>query len=298
MAVFRSVAFAAMALYCLAPMAASALQAPAAAASDVLTNDSVLKLIAAGIPEQAIIAKIQSSKTAFDLSTDRMIELKGKGVSGPVLAAMLSPSAGPAGPTELSVDSADLGLPHYPGVYMFGPQANKLVRITATASDQAKTGGIIGYALTMGIASASIKATIPGPQAKVRTAQARPVFYFFFDESVPRALQVGGSSVWQSGAGNLTSSPTELSLVKFNQKPKSREARVGSINIAGSKQGVMDQDRIAFDSEIVRPGVFKVVPGVDLFDGEYGFIQTLAGGNVSGGGGALTARVYDFGIKR
>jgi hypothetical protein len=266
------------------------------AAIEVVTNETVLKLIGAGLPDQAIIAKIRSSKTNFDLSTDRLIELKTKGVSGPVLAAMLEPA--PQAAPEFSADSPDPALPHYPGVYMFGAKDNKMTRMMATSSNQAKTGGIIGYALTMGIASASVKATIPGASAKVQTANPRPVFYLFFDESVPRAMQGSGSSTWTTGNGAITTSPEELSLVRFMEKENAREARVGSMNIAGAKQGVMDKDRIAFESAEVRPGVFKVTPSENLEPGEYGFIQALTGGNVSGGGGAMTARVFDFGVLK
>lgn len=271
--------------------------APAAApAAEIVTNDTVLRLLAAGVPEQAVVAKIRGSKTAFDLSTDQLIALKGKGVSGPVLAAMLDPSPVVSAALEFSTDSPDIGVAHYPGVYMFGKADNKMTRMMATTSNQAKTGGLIGYAFTMGIATMSIKATIPGKSAKVRTTNSQPVFYFFFDESVPRALQGGGNSIWMSGVGSLTTSPSELSLVRFSEKPSAREAQVGSMNIAGAKQGVMDKDRIAFEAEQLRPGVFRVTPSVDLKPGEYGFIQALTGGNVSGGGGAMTARVFDFGI--
>lgn len=279
--------------------AASLASVPAAAqatAAEIVTNETVLKLLGAGLPDQAVIAKIRSSKTSFDLSTDKLIELKTKGVSGPVLAAMLEPA--PVAAAEFSTDSPDPAVPHYPGVYMFGAQDNKMTRMMATSSNQAKTGGIIGYALTMGIASASVKATIPGASAKVQTTNPRPVFYLFFDESVPRAMQGSGSSIWTTGNGAITTSPEELSLVRFMEKENAREARVGSMNIAGAKQGVMDKDRIAFESTQVRPGVFKIAPSVNLDPGEYGFIQALTGGNVSGGGGAMTARVFDFGILK
>jgi hypothetical protein len=268
----------------------------ATASSDILTNENVLRLVAAGLPDQAVIAKIRSSKTAFELSTDQMIALKNKGVSGSVLAAMLEPAAPGTGvQVELSADSGDVNAPHYPGVYMYGAESKRMTRILASASDQAKTGGILGYALTAGIASVSIKAAIPGKSAKVRTRSIRPAFYFYFDEAVPRALQSNGASLWMSGAGAITSSPNELSLVRFNEKAAAREARVGSMNIAGAKTGVMDKDRIAFETEQVRPGVFKITPSLDLTPGEYGFIQTLSGGN-GGRTGAMSARVFDFGI--
>lgn len=255
-----------------------------------------MKLLAAGLPDQAIIAKIRSSKTAFDLSTDNLIDLKTKGVSGPVMAAMLEPIAIMA--PEFSTDSPDPAVPHYPGVYMISAKDSRITRMMATSSNQAKTGGILGYAFTMGIASMSVKATIPGGSAKIQTANVLPIFYLFFDESVPRNLQGPGSSIWTTGNGALTSSPEELSLVRFSEKENAREARVGSINIAGAKQGVMDKDRIEFESQQIRPGVFKVTPTINLEPGEYGFIQALTGGNVSGGGGAMTARVFDFGVTK
>lgn len=277
-------------------LAQQAVVASAGNSSEILTNDTVLKMLAVGLPEQAIIAKIRTSKTSFETSTDRLIELKGKGVPGPVLAAMLEPVS--AAPLEFSTDSPDVSAPHYPGVYMFGAKDNRMARMMATSSNQAKTGGILGYALTMGIASMSIKATIPGESAKIQTANARPVFYLFFDESIPRSMQNGSTSIWTTGNGSMTTSPTELSLVKFMEKKSAREARVGSVNIAGAKQGVMDQDQVDFEAELVRPGVFRVTPKIDLVPGEYGFIQALTGGNVSGGGGAMTARVFDFGVMK
>ncbi len=278
------------------PASLATAQTATAATVETIDNATVFRLLAAGLPDEAVIAKIRASKPNFDLSTDKLIELKNKGVSGAVMAAMLAPAQA-AAPLEFSTDAADLAVPHYPGVYMFGEKDKRMSRMMATSSNQAKTGGILGYALTGGIASASVKATIPGANARIRSATSRPVFYFYFDESVPRGLQSNGPSVWISGAGALTTSPAELSLVRFNEKTNAREARVGSLNIAGAKQGVMDKDRIPFNSELVRPGVFKVVPGIDLPAGEYGFIQSLTGGNVSGGGGALTARLYDFGVE-
>lgn len=258
-----------------------------------MTNDVVLKMIAAGLPDEAIVAKIKTSQTQFDLGTDQLIVLKNRGVSGPVLAAMLQPA--PPAAIELSADSPDPAKPHFPGIYLVESPA-KWSRILPTASDQAKTGGIFGYALTGGLASASVKAKISGTAARIQTNNVKPVFYMFFDESVPRGLS--GASVWITGAGSQTSSPTELSLVRLVQKSNGREARVGSINIAGSKSGVMDKDRIAFDVEQVRPGVFTVSPKYQLEAGEYGFVQSVTGGNVSGGGGALTARIFDFGVAK
>jgi len=61
---------------------------------DLLTNTSVIKLVKADFKEKTIIAIIGSSPTRFDLSTERMIELKKSGVSEKVILAMLARQQG------------------------------------------------------------------------------------------------------------------------------------------------------------------------------------------------------------
>ncbi len=163
-----------------------------------------------------------------------------------------------------------------------------MTRIDASASNQAKTGGILGYALTGGIASMSVKASIPGDTARNRADSTKPVFYMFFDESNPdSARQV---NTFASGSAASVSSPNEMTLIGLAKKKGRREARVGSLNIGGAKTGVMDKDQIAFDYDMIRPGVLKVTPKTTLTSGEYGFIYAISGGAA---GGALTARMID-----
>ncbi|HKQ51592.1 MAG TPA: hypothetical protein VJT74_04430 [Pyrinomonadaceae bacterium] len=55
-----------------------------------LTNAAVIKLVRAGFKEKTVIAIIRSRPARFDLSPDRLIELKRAGVSENVILAMLS----------------------------------------------------------------------------------------------------------------------------------------------------------------------------------------------------------------
>jgi hypothetical protein len=272
-------------------VAAMALAIAAPAFAETLTVDSVIALSEAGIGDEAVIAKIKSSGTHFDLTTDQMLMLKSKGVSGPVIAAMLSNSAAAA--PAMSMDSPDPLVPHPAGVYLLSSTGagRKMQRIDPTITNQAKTGGIIGYAFTGGIASMSIKAAIQNEAARVRTQAGRPSFYFFFDESNPDAAR--GNTAWAAGTTATVSSPSEFTLIRLTKKDGRREARVGSTNIGGTKTGVMDKDRLVFDYEMVRPGVFRVTPTQELAAGEYGFIYSISGG---GSAGAMTARIFDFGV--
>jgi len=271
----------------------SALFFASPAAAETLNNASVIELVHAGLGNDAIIAKIKTSDGKYDLNTDDLIALKNAGVSSDVIAAMIS------GPVKLEPVSQPMSLtdinpmtPHPSGVYLIDASANRLSRIDPTVSNQAKTGGIFGYALTMGIASMSVKVAITGQTARVATPTSVPTFYFFFDASNPTTANI--SSSWAAGSAQTVSSPSEFTLIKLSEKQGRREARVGSLNIGGAKTGVMDQDRIPFDYQMVREGVYKVTPKQSLKAGQYGFIYALAGG---GTGGAMTARIFDFGVQ-
>lgn len=266
-------------------IAALAIAMAAGASAETLTKDAIIALSSAGIGDEGIIAKIKASDAKFDLTAEDMIALKNKGVSGPVIAAMLS--GGESKPAPLSVDSSDPMIAHAPGVYLFA--GDKMARIDATVTNQAKTGGIFGYALTGGIASMSVKAAIQNPSARTK-ASTSPTFYFFFDESNGPVQ----SGTWLAGTAATVTSPSEFTLIKLMEKEGRREARVGSMNIGGAKTGVMDKDRIPFSYALIRPGVYKVTPDAPLPKGEYGFLYSLTGGATAG---AMTARIYDFSVQ-
>lgn len=59
-----------------------------------LTNAAVVKLVKAGFKEKTIISIIGSRPANFELSTDRMIELKRSGVSEKLILAMLARQEG------------------------------------------------------------------------------------------------------------------------------------------------------------------------------------------------------------
>ena len=65
-------------------------QAQGGAASTTLTNASVVKLVRAGFREKTVIAIIAARPVNFDLTPERLIELKKGGVSERVILAMLA----------------------------------------------------------------------------------------------------------------------------------------------------------------------------------------------------------------
>ncbi|HEX8749136.1 MAG TPA: hypothetical protein VF717_18310 [Pyrinomonadaceae bacterium] len=69
--------------FCQAALAQQAREAP-------LTNASVVKLVRAGFKDNTVISIIRSRPHQFDLSPDRLIELKKNGVSEKIILAMLA----------------------------------------------------------------------------------------------------------------------------------------------------------------------------------------------------------------
>ena len=62
--------------------------------SEPLTNVAIVKLVKAGFKDKSIITIIASRPATFDLSTDRIIELKRNGVSEKVILAMMARQEG------------------------------------------------------------------------------------------------------------------------------------------------------------------------------------------------------------
>lgn len=269
-----------------------ALSLASAVHAETLRNADVVALLEAGLGEEAVIAKIETTDSDFQTDTQTLLALRADGVPSAVIAAMVKSANGTV---KYDDTSPDPGVPHTPGFYMLDNVAGqpKMFKIDPIASTQTKTGGLLGYAFTGGIASASVKAVLPGATAARQTTNRKPTFYVFFDPAGPTQ-----SAVFSTGFGNAVISPNEFSLVDLMEKKDRREARVGSLNIAGAKTGVMDKDQIPFSYEQVSTYVFKVTPDVDLAPGEYGFLFALVGGSGPGlSGGVAGARVFDFPVR-
>jgi hypothetical protein len=282
-------------LYLLLTLAVSLLgSAVWVAGEDILTNQSVIEMVAAGLPEDVIIAKIASSQTNFDLSTAGLVKLNQSKVSAAIIKAMMAPKsvpapvAGAAGVT--ATDPNDPDAPHDAGIYLYTEKNNvrQMIPLEPTVYSQGKTGGLLKHALTYGIAKVNWKAVVRGPRANLRTTDQRPVFYFYFEE------KSAGLSRANSGG---TTTPNEFTLLRFEAKKDSRETKVMQMGgIAGGMSSGTDEKAVAsFKHTKLRPGVYKVVPDARLEPGEYCFLSSTGVGTF-GAGTAGASRLFDFGI--
>lgn len=270
------------------PIIAPQVASRTSSGGELLTNETVISLVKAGLGPETVVAKINATPGTYDTSTDALIRLKQAGVPDPVIAAMLNRSKSPVLAGGVADNSNPNPLaPHSPGIYLLDSRGSgRMVHIDPTVSNQTKTSNILGYAFTYGLSSAKLKTVIPNATARVQAVGRQPIFYFYFNQSGPLA----SVSDFNVDFTAVTTSPSEFSLVRFDQKKDHREAAIASLGFASAKVGVSDKARVAFSYESVASGVYKVTPNADLAPGEYGFVISM------GAGTGMVARIFDFSV--
>ncbi|MEX2220271.1 MAG: hypothetical protein WEG40_00590 [Candidatus Rokuibacteriota bacterium] len=250
----------------LALVAVIALSLPGATslAQEVLTNDSVVQMIKAGLPESVVISKIRSTATKFDLRTDSLVSLKKNGVSDKVLEAMMAPATSSSGAVAAA------------------PAAPAAAASTGSLRDRDTIYHLIGgkyvemfpnsanLETNMVFFQSKSEVVLEGRKAKYRLSDKQPVFL-------------------------STYGPTDAPLVKLKPGDSNddRNLKISSgafMPFGGTqKMGVRNEDKIATNIERDARGFYKVTPAAPLPPGEYGFI-------LASGFGAGVGKVFDFGV--
>lgn len=246
-------------------VAAMCLSLPASIslAQEVLTNDSVVQMVKAGLPEAVVIAKIKSTATKFDLKTDSLVNLKKAGVSDKVLEAMVaagsgSPTAGamPAAPAPAVAAGA---LKNQDVIYQL--VGDRYVEMFATSAN---------LETNMAFFQSKSEVVLEGRKAQYRTTEKRPVFL-----------------------STYSSTDAPLVRLKPGDAHNDRNLKIGSgafMPFGGTqKMGVRNEDKIAISIDRDPRGFYRVTPAAPLLPGEYGFILAT-------GFGAGSGKVYDFGV--
>lgn len=276
-------------------------------AQEPLTNDSVVKMVKAGLSEDVIVSMVKTQLAKYTLTPDQLIILKGTGVPDRVVAAMVEKNSGAsstplggagasgatlAAGTVAAGDPNDPMAPHDSGIYLYSKDKNgenKLTVLEQAAYQGSKTGGMLASSFTYGIKKAKMKAVIPGQRASIRTGEAQPVFYFYFEDKAS-GLGKGGF-----GAGSV-SNPNQFALVKLEVTKSSRETIIGEFGMMGASSGTHQKSMVTFKSERLRPGLYKVNPTVSMEPGEYCFLVSQVNMGAMGAGASGAAQIFDFAV--
>lgn len=265
-------------------------------AQQVMNNDSIIKMIKAGLSDDLIIATINAQSGTYSISADSLVALKVAGASDKLVAAIVVKASAPVAPAATAAasttpaaaeDPNDPMTKHDIGVYILlkGPDGKqKMVFIDRAGEAGVKTANVAGMAFSYGIAKAKLKAEIPGPHAPTRTQDVRPVFYMYFPEM---------SGLGSFGGTDMISSPNQFTLLSLEEKKERRETEIAKMGFASSNMGADEKREIMFTSERIRSGMYKVTPKQDLKSGEYAFIMATRG---AGSATGTTVVIYDFGV--
>ena len=232
-------------------------------AQEVLTNDSVIQMVKAGLPEAVVIAKIKSTASKFDLKTDSLVSLKKAGVSDKVLEAMVAAGSGAAPSTAAAAPPAPAlaagALKTQDVIYQL--VAGKYVEMFATSAN---------LETNMAFFQSKSEVVLEGKKAQYRTSDKQPVFL-----------------------STYSSTDAPLVRLKPGDDHNDRNLKIGSgafMPFGGTqKMGVRNEDKVPVTIERDARGFYKVTPSAALAPGEYGFILAT-------GFGAGSGKIYDFGV--
>ncbi len=232
-------------------------------AQEMLTNDAVIAMKAAGLSDGVILAKIRSSQAKFDVSTQALVSLKKAGLSDQVIEAMVGhggPAATITAPPAGATGGARVGLTQGRET-IYHSRAGQFVELSAaSASIETNTAFF----------QSKSELVLKGRKAEYRVADREPVFL----------------SMW---------APNEVPLVRLKpgEKDDDRNLKISSgsfMPYGGThKTGVRNEDKVDVDSEKDPRGFYRIKPRKALDPGEYGFVLTHG---FAGGAG----KVYDFGV--
>jgi hypothetical protein len=236
-----------------------------------LTNDDIVTMVQAGLPQDVVIEKIKASKTAFDTSPDALVALKKAGISGDIIRVMVNPASEskpggfptfghPNGPAPCQVPPG--GQPPWlsgasPAMWYSDPDKGDRVEMNYERGTTSHVGFIFGATLL----------------------SLHPI---------RGSLRVSARAQFVSCIN-----PTDAPLVRFSLDKGSdeRNTSVGRFTPVSMSFQISEEDLVRFRFEKTAEGYFKITPEAPLKPGEYGFVPQGSVGFFSAG-----ERVYSFGV--
>jgi hypothetical protein len=245
-------------------VAQSSVEGPLAEpATKTLTNDSIVRMVKAGLGDDLILQTIAAQPGSYATDADAMVALKSAGVSDRIIAGMVNKSRKQITPThETAVvvpEVNELGVYYKDRSGNWVPVEPEMVHI--------KSGGWIKSTVTNGIIKQDRNGHINGRESKLMLQ--RPVQILIY---VPEGV-----------------SAAEYDLLKFRLNSNSREFRTLTGGVFHSTGGA-DRDEVKFTPEKTAPRTYQFTLDERVNGGEYGILPPGTG-NVTNGG-----KIYTFAI--
>jgi hypothetical protein len=256
-------------------------------AQQALDNQSVTKLVKAGLSEDLIVTTINSSPGTYDTSANGLIALKKAGASDKVIAAIVikasgataaapapAPSAGSATPTT-SVVLAQGALPDGVdtiGVYYLDNTGSHWQEVPAEVVNFKSEGALKHYA-SAGLLKGEMTGLVGGNRS-------------------PLTLKLPSKFVLYVPEGRA---PGEYQLIRLHENADSREFRAANGGIVHDSGGAL-RDVMDYTPKKIAPRVYLIEMSEDYDKGEYGFLPPS---DLPLGNSIPTAtKIYSFSLTR
>jgi hypothetical protein len=274
---------------------------------EILTNQTIIKLVKSKFGDDAVISKINNSNCDFNIGTDALITLKENNVSERVINIMVEKQTKIDNEIAKSKSKNSDGNENiFPESGIFFKQDGKYVPLDATlvTSNNKKNMGCFGGCLSIygfgKFFSNKIKSQIEGNEANYQFNKM-PEFYFNFEKTNRSLNNANNNNLMDEYFKNVkASSPNEFKLVKLDVSKGKREYVSAKIKGNGEADNSIDDNYIInFKYTKVSDNVYKISFPTPLTPGEYCFVYLANNENpnpylVNTKGGN---RVFDFGIK-
>ena len=225
-----------------------ALLAAFAMAQTAMTNEQVIKMAKAGLPEDTILVAINGQPGNFTTNADALIALKSAGVTDKVIGAMIAKASGSSAPAAApagAVAPAGAGPVTEVGVYY---KKNDAWTDLPPEVVNFKTGGVLKTIGTAGIVKGDVNGHLNGEHSP--TGLKTPIDILVY---TPEGTNV-----------------SEYQLLRLHDQKDSREFRTvtgGVLHVSGGAT----RDMIPFESKKMAPRTWEIIVP-NLGPGEYGLL--------------------------
>lgn len=263
------------------------LLSPALIAQEMMTNDSVVKLIKAGLSEDLIVTTVNSSPGKYDTSTNALIALKKAGAGDKVIAAIILKASGstaapaansdPAAATPAQAPAVTLAQGGLPpgvdsiGVYYHDSASNTWQEVPAEVVNFKSEGALKHYA-SAGVLKGEKIALVGGNRSSL-------------------SVKLPASFILYVPEGRA---PGEYQLIRMHVNADSREFRAANGGIVHDAGGAL-RDVIDYSPKKIAPRVYLIEMGEDYENGEYGFLppsDAPLGNNIP-----TATKIYSFALS-
>jgi len=240
-----------------------------ACAQEILTNDSIVKMVKAGLGDSLLVSMIENQPGKYSLTPDDVVKLKQEGVSEKVLAVMIAKvtAASPNGSaSRSSTMPSDTDIPPGIDIGAYYKKAGKWEEMLPEVVNW-KTGGVMKHIASAGIVKGDVNGHVPG--AHSRNSATSPLEVLIY---APEGVAI-----------------TEYQLLHLHEEKDSREFRTvtgGVMHVSGGAT----RDIVPFEGKKVANRMYKVLLP-SLGAGEYGFLPP---GAVASASSASMGKMYTF----